>query len=91
MTTAVKAALLGLVLVLLAPLDAAACPLCIAAQDKSVQIAYMAASAFMTFLPLGLIGGLVYWLRRRARQLALEEEAGVIRLPSSSARTNRAA
>jgi hypothetical protein len=89
MTTPSKAALLALVLAL--PYDAAACPLCIAAQDESVQVAYIAATAFMTFLPFSLIGGLIYWLRRRARQLALEEEAGVIRLQTSSARTKTAA
>jgi hypothetical protein len=89
MTTPSKAALLALVLAL--PFDAGACPLCIAAQDKSVQIAYIAASAFMTFLPLGLVGGLIYWLRRRARQLAVEEQAGVIRLDTSGALTKNAA
>jgi hypothetical protein len=91
MTTNVKAALFGLALVALAPLDASACPLCIAAQDKGVQIAYMVASAFMTVLPLALIGGLIFWLRRRAQQLAFEEQAGVLRLPTSGARTKKAA
>lgn len=91
MTTSVKAALFGLALVALAPLDAGACPLCIAAQDKGVQIAYMTASAFMSVLPLALVGGLILWLRRRARQLAFEEAVGVIRLPTSGARAKKAA
>ena len=91
MTTSVKTVLLGLALVALAPLDAGACPLCIAAQDKGVQIAYMTASAFMSVLPLALVGGLILWLRRRARQLAFEEAAGVIRLPTAAVRTKNAA
>lgn len=76
---------------LVKPLEAAACPLCIAAQDESVQVAYALASAFMTFLPLGLIGGLVFWLRRRVRQLDAENAAGVIRLPTPGTRTKTAA
>ena len=91
MTSKVKAPLFALGLFLLAPVEASACPLCIAAQDANVQIAYMLASAFMTFLPLGLIGGLIFWLRRRARHLAVEHEAGVIRLPSAGARAKTAA
>lgn len=91
MTSSVKAVIFGLALVALAPLDAAACPSCLAAQDKGVQIAYMVATVFMSVLPLALIGGLAFWLRRRARQLALEEAAGVIRLPIPTARTKTAA
>ncbi len=91
MKAVAKTAVLGLVLLVALTGAAQACPLCIAAQDKSVQVAYMIASAFMTFLPLGLVGGLIYWLRRRARQLALEEAAGVIRLQAAAPRSNRAA
>lgn len=65
-----EAALFAGTLAWLAPLAAAACPLCIAAQDEGVQIAYLGATAFMIALPLGLVGGFALWLRRRARQLA---------------------
>jgi len=92
MTIASKAALLGLALVGLAPVEALACPSCLAAQDSNVQKAFVASSAFMSILPLVLVGALVFWLRRRARRLALEDAAGVIRLPTTPApRTNRAA
>jgi predicted cobalt transporter CbtA len=73
-------ALVGAALAL-APDLAAACPMCISAQDDAVQQAFAVASLFMTVMPLSAIGGLVWWLRRRARQLAAEEAAGVIRLP----------
>jgi len=82
---------LALAFVVVAPLDALACPSCLAAQDSDVQMAFISATAFLTFLPLASIGALVFWLRRRARQLDAEEAAGVIRLPTSPSRTNRAA
>jgi len=82
---------LALAFVVVAPLDALACPSCLAAQDSDVQMAFISATAFLTFLPLASIGALVFWLRRRARQLDAEEAAGVIRLPTSPPRTNRAA
>jgi len=91
MTAVSKVLWIALLLVVVAPLDALACPSCLAAQDSDVQAAFIAATAFMTFLPLGLVGGLVYWLLRRARQLDAEEAAGVIRLPTSPPRSNRAA
>lgn len=91
MTIRVKVAWLACVLGFALPSVASACPLCIAAQDEAVQVAYIFATGFMTFLPFGLVGGLIFWLRRRARQLALEEAAGVIRLPTPGARPNRAA
>ena len=91
MTGVSKAVVLALAFVVAAPLDALACPSCLAAQDSDVQMAFLSATLFLSLLPLSLIGGLVYWLRRRARQLDAEEAAGVIRLPTSPPRTNRAA
>ena len=70
MRSRIAAALFACTLAWLVPLEAAACPLCIAAQDEGVQIAYLGATAFMIALPLGLVGGFALWLRRRARQLA---------------------
>lgn len=84
-------ALMALVLAVALPVDALACPLCIAAQSESVQQAFALASLFLSVLPLAMIGGLFLWLRRRARQLAAEEAAGVIRLPLPPTRSNRAA
>ena len=91
MTGVSTAFFLALAVVVVAPLDALACPSCLAAQDSDVQMAFISATAFLTFLPLASIGALVFWLRRRARQLDAEEAAGVIRLPTSPPRTNRAA
>ena len=91
MTAVSKAALLGLALVGFMPIEALACPSCLAAQDSNVQQAFINSSVFMSVLPLVLVGALVFWLRRRARRFALEEAAGVIRLPTPAPRSNRAA
>jgi hypothetical protein len=91
MSSVSKLSAIAVALVVLAPLDALACDSCLAAQDSNVQAAFVSATAFMTLLPLSLVGGLFFWLRRRARRLDAEEAAGVIRLPTSPPRTNRAA
>ena len=87
MTTRTKALLIGAALS--APDAARACSMCISAQDDAVQSAFAVASLFMTVMPLSAIGSLVWWLRRRARQLAAEEAAGVIRLPLPADRAAR--
>ena len=91
MSAATKAVWIALALLVATPLDATACPSCLAAQDSQVQMAFLSATAFLSLLPLSLIGALFLWLRRRARQLDAEEAAGVIRLPTAPPRTNRAA
>ncbi|MEZ4288821.1 MAG: hypothetical protein R3A47_11935 [Polyangiales bacterium] len=42
-----------------------ACPLCIAAKEES-RLAFVSTTAFLSLLPLGLIGGTIWWIRRRA-------------------------
>jgi high-affinity Fe2+/Pb2+ permease len=44
------------------------CPVCFSAKNDENRVAFIVTTAFLTFLPLGLIGGGVWWLRRRARQ-----------------------
>ena len=69
------------------PGAAAACAMCTSAQDDAVQAAFAVASLFMTLMPLGVVGGLVWFLRRRAEKLRAEEAAGVVRLPLASERS----
>ena len=58
-----------------------ACPVCFSAKNDENRIAFIVTTAFLTFLPLSLIGGGVWWLRRRARQ---ESEATELkRLPQA--------
>ena len=73
----------GLALVT-APEIASACDGCLAAQSDSVQKAFIAGSIFLSVLPVSLVGGGVWWLRRRAAKIAAEEAAGVIYLPLAS-------
>lgn len=52
------------VVVVLWPDVAAACPGCTATSEEN-RIAFLVTTGILTFLPLMLIGGVVYWLRKR--------------------------
>ena len=58
-------------LVTLSPGVAAACAVCFSGRTEDSRIAFEITTAFLTFLPLLMIGSLAWWLRRRARALAL--------------------
>ncbi len=68
------------VLALWAPRVAHACSVCGAGRDDETRAAFLITTGFLTVLPLLLVGGVVWWLRRRAREL---EETS----PSSPRRT----
>ncbi|HNN95663.1 MAG TPA: hypothetical protein PKI03_25465 [Pseudomonadota bacterium] len=57
--------------VVLSPGDALACPVCFVAREAS-RLAFMWTAILMTFLPLAMIGGIVYWIWRSARRAADE-------------------
>jgi hypothetical protein len=61
-------------LVALAPPAAEACAVCFSGREEG-RAAYLATTLLMTLLPLGLIGGLVLWLRRRAADLRAAADA----------------
>lgn len=75
--TAMRIAMPLVVLGLLAtfPDVAHACPVCFDRDDEA-RIAFLATTGLLTLLPLGLVLGTGIWLRRRARELAEEEERG---------------
>lgn len=54
------------------PRAAEACYVCMAGRDEATRFAFVATTGLLTFLPMALVGGLVWWLRRRARQLETE-------------------
>ena len=62
---------LGLLLALAAvaalPDAAHACAVCFDASDENRQ-AFLMTTAFLSLLPLGMVGGAGLWLRRRARE-----------------------
>ena len=69
--------IVALALVVLAafPEVAHACPVCFDRDDEA-RIAFLATTGLLTLVPLGLVAGTGIWLRRRAREIAEEEERG---------------
>ena len=63
---------LAVAFLLIAPEALYACPVCFDRDDES-RIAFLATTAFLTLLPLGMVLGTTMWLRRRARALDEEE------------------
>jgi len=53
-------------MVALLPEVAAACPVCFDARDENRQ-AFIATTAFMSLLPLGMVGGAGLWIRKRTQ------------------------
>lgn len=52
---------------LLLPEAAAACPVCFDARDENRQ-AFLATTAFLSLLPLGMVAGAGLWIRRKSRE-----------------------
>lgn len=55
------------------PALAHACASCTGGDGPRVQAAFLGATAFMTLLPLGLIGAGILWLRRGGREWLARE------------------
>lgn len=53
-----------------APAVALACPVCFSTKSKAQEVAYLATTGLMTALPLLVLGGAVWWLRRRMTELS---------------------
>lgn len=56
------------VLLLGLPRAAEACAVCSPAQDEPVREAFLVTTIFLSVLPLFLVGGFAWWLRRRVRE-----------------------
>lgn len=68
--------LFALLLLVILPEVAHACPVCFDPREEN-RVAYLATTAFLSLLPLSVVGGFAMWLRRRARALrGLPEDAG---------------
>jgi len=72
-----RLALLALGLLAALPAEALACAVCFSGRTDETRVAFGISTAGMTLLPLLLIGGTAWWLRRRAREIAAEEAARV--------------
>ena len=64
---------LAAVLLVLSPDVVLACPVCFDPRAEN-RAAFLATTAFLSLFPLGMVGGLGLWLRRRAGEL--DDEAG---------------
>jgi hypothetical protein len=58
---------------------ARACPSCASPLEENRQ-AFVDTTIFLTVVPLMMIGGLIWWIHRRARQM---EEAPEIQVPET--------
>jgi len=59
---------LALLLVLALPDVAHACPVCFDPREEN-RFAFLATTVFLSLVPLGMVGGVGLWLRKRARAL----------------------
>ena len=66
---------LAVLFVALLPDVAYACPVCFDARDENRQ-AFLATTAFLSLLPLGMVAGAGLWIRKRSRELDAEGEEG---------------
>jgi hypothetical protein len=57
-----------LLLIAVLPDVAHACPVCFDPREEN-RVAFLATTVFMSLVPLGMVGGLGLWLRKRAREL----------------------
>lgn len=72
-------------LVLQTPVAAQACAVCSAGKDEENALAFLLSTIFMSLMPLGAIGTLVFVLWRRIQKLEQEQA----RPPASDAQPTR--
>lgn len=77
-----KMAALGVALAMSVSQSALACSVCFSAKNEENQIAYLATTGFLTFLPLFFAAGVMLWIRRRAQEADAEHGEQV--LPASN-------
>jgi hypothetical protein len=58
-----------------APGLARACPVCSAGSNDAGQSGFLMGTIFLSVLPLALIGGIAWWIHRRAREIAVRDAA----------------
>ncbi len=61
------AAVLAVIALVVLPEAASACPVCFDARDENRQ-AFLATTAFLSLLPLGMVAGAGLWIRKRSRE-----------------------
>ena len=51
------------------PRVAHACPVCFYTENEANKLAYLITAIFLTMLPFVIVGGLLWWVARRARAM----------------------
>ena len=74
MKRALFIALITTALCLGLPEAAHACPVCFDANGE-VRLAFIVTTAFLTFLPLAMVGGVGLWMRKEFRKMKETEDA----------------
>lgn len=64
---------LALLLLVVLPEVAQACPVCFDSSDENRR-AFLATTAFLSLLPLGMVAGAGLWFRKRSRELGDDVE-----------------
>ena len=65
-------------LLMAAPSVAEACSKCLSGRSDETKLAYILTTVFLSLLPPLAVGGVVWWLVRRARALSRVEVAAAI-------------
>ena len=72
-TGVAAAAVIALVATAVFPDVAHACPVCFDRDDEA-RLAFLATTGLLTVLPLGLVAGTGWWLRKRVREVEAQAE-----------------
>ena len=70
-------------LLALLPRAALACAVCLSGREDDNQRAFLAGTILLSTLPVALIGGMAWYIRRRAREIAAREAAAHEGAPAS--------
>jgi len=56
------------------PGAALACPMCLAAKDDAVQMAFLLTTVLLSALPVIMVGTLIVWIARRSSEIDREDD-----------------
>ncbi len=75
---------LGAILIVLtsAPSVADACSVCSTGREDENRVAFLLTTVFLSALPLAMIGGAIWWFRRRIR--AMEKDESTLGAPDTA-------
>ncbi len=72
-TGVAAAAVIALIVMAVFPDVAHACPVCFDRDDEA-RLAFLATTGLLTVLPLGMVAGTGWWLRKRVREVEAQAE-----------------